>query len=58
MGRSVCIVIPSVGNANELGIALDSLMAQTYYGPLEVVVVGPGGKRGPDVALGLPPDPG
>ena len=42
MGRSVCIVIPSVGNANELGIALDSLMAQTHYGPLEVVVVGPG----------------
>ena len=41
MGRSVCVVIPSVGNADELGIALDSLMAQTYYGPLEVVVVGP-----------------
>ena len=46
MGRSVCIVIPSVGNANELGIALDGLMAQTYYGPLEVVVVGPGGDPG------------
>ena len=46
MGRSVCVVIPSVGNADELGIALDSLMAQTYYGPLEVVVVGPSGDLG------------
>ena len=46
MGRSVCVVIPSVGNADELGIALDGLMAQTYYGPLEVVVVGPSDDSG------------
>ena len=46
MGRSVCVIIPSVGNPNELGIALDGLMAQTYYGPLEVIVVGPSGDPG------------
>ena len=43
MGRSVSVIVPSVGNADELGIALDGLLAQTYYGPLEVVVVGPRG---------------
>ena len=46
MGRSVCVIIPSVGNPDELGIALDGLMAQTYYGPLEVIVVGPSGDPG------------
>ena len=46
MGRSVCVIIPSVGNPDELGIALDGLMAPTYYGPLEVIVVGPGGDPG------------
>ena len=46
MGRSVCVIIPSVGNPDELGIALDGLMAQTYYGPLEVIVVGPDGDPG------------
>jgi len=38
---SVCVIIPSVRNANELGIVLEGLGAQTYSGELEVVVVGP-----------------
>ena len=46
MGRSVSVIVPSVGNADELGIALDGLLVQTYFGPLEVVVVGPSGDPG------------
>ena len=46
MARSVSVIVPSVGNADELGIALDGLLAQTYYGQLEVVVVGPRGVGG------------
>ena len=30
MGGSVCVIIPSVGNSTELGIAIDGLLAQTY----------------------------
>ena len=41
MSRSVCVIIPSVGNSDELGITLDGLQSQDYFGPLEVVVVGP-----------------
>lgn len=41
MSRSVCVIIPSVGNADELGIVLDGLESQDYFGPLEIVVVGP-----------------
>ena len=41
MSRSVCVIIPSVGNADELGIVLDGLQSQDYFGPLEIVVVGP-----------------
>ena len=39
--RRVCVIIPSVRNAEELAIALSGLSQQTYSGPLEVVVVGP-----------------
>ena len=46
MARSVSVIVPSVGNADELGIALDGLLVQTYFGPLEVVVVGPNGDPG------------
>ena len=35
-----CVIVPSVDNAEELGIALDGLVAQTYS-DMEVVVVGP-----------------
>ena len=41
MSRSVCVIIPSVSNSDELGIALDGLQSQDYFGALEVVVVGP-----------------
>ncbi len=39
--RRVCVIIPSVRNADELAIVLSGLSKQTYSGPLEVVVVGP-----------------
>tara|TARA_B100001750_G_scaffold217377_1_gene202680 strand:- start:3870 stop:4997 length:1128 start_codon:yes stop_codon:yes gene_type:complete len=38
---SVCVIIPSVRNSEELAITLDGLASQTYTGPLEIVVVGP-----------------
>jgi len=34
----VCVIVPSVANAVELGITLDGLLAQSYYGPCEIVV--------------------
>ena len=40
MGGSVCVIVPSVGNATELGIAIDGLLAQTYSSTC-IVVVGP-----------------
>ena len=46
MSRSVCVIIPSVGNSDELGIVLDGLQSQDYFGPLEVVVVGPSSDPG------------
>ena len=46
MSRSVCVIIPSVGNPDELGIVLDGLQAQDYLGLLEVVVVGPANDPG------------
>ena len=46
MSRSVCVIIPSVGNPDELGIVLDGLQSQDYFGPLEVVVVGPANDPG------------
>ena len=46
MSRSVCVIIPSVGNPDELGIVLDGLQAQDYLGILEVVVVGPANDPG------------
>ena len=42
----VCVLIPSLRNADELAIALDGLANQTWDGPLEVVVVGPVGDPG------------
>ncbi|HIC50774.1 MAG TPA: glycosyltransferase, partial [Candidatus Poseidoniales archaeon] len=50
MSRSVCVIVPSVANAVELGITLDGLLSQTYYGPLEIVVVGPGSDSGREQA--------
>ncbi len=50
MSRSVCVIVPSVGNPVELGITLDGLLAQSYYGPCEIVVVGPGADPGREQA--------
>ena len=50
MSRSVCVIVPSVGNQVELGITLDGLLAQSYYGPCEIVVVGPGADPGREQA--------
>ncbi len=47
---SVCVLIPSVGNADELRIVLEGLKQQDHQGPVEVVVVGPGNDPGREVA--------
>ncbi|DAC35074.1 MAG: glycosyltransferase [Candidatus Thalassarchaeaceae archaeon] len=49
-GPSVCVIIPSVRNAEELGIVLQGLSQQNYRGPLEIVVVGPNEDPARDVA--------
>ncbi len=46
----MCVIVPSVANAVELGITLDGLLAQSYYGPCEIVVVGPGADLGREQA--------
>lgn len=46
----VAVLIPSLRNADELAIALNGLANQTWNGPLEVVVVGPNGDPGENVA--------
>jgi len=38
---SVCVIIPSVNNSDELGIVLQGLESQDFDGDLEIVVVGP-----------------
>ena len=47
----VCVIIPTLRNAEELEIALDGLSKQTWVGPLEVVIVGPTGDPGQDIAV-------
>ena len=47
----VCVIIPTLRNAEELEIALDGLSKQTWVGPLEVVIVGPTGDPGQDIAM-------
>ena len=49
VSRSVCVIVPSIGNAEELGVTLDGLLSQTYPN-LEVVVVGPGGDSGKEAS--------
>ena len=46
----MCVIVPSVANAVELGITLDGLLAQSYYGPCEIVVVGPDADPGREQA--------
>ena len=44
-----CVIVPSVGNAEELGVALDGLTSQNFS-DMEVLVVGPGGDPARGVA--------
>ena len=46
----VCVIIPTLRNAQELETALDGLSQQTWNGPLEVAIVGPTGDPGKEVA--------
>jgi len=46
----VCVIIPTLRNAEELSIALSGLSKQTYSGPLEIAIVGPTGDPGHGVA--------
>ena len=46
---SVCVIIPSVRNSEELATALEGLANQTYTGPLEIIVVGPNNDPGKSV---------
>ena len=46
---SVCVIIPSVGNAEELQIVLQGLTNQDFNGSLEIVVVGPENDLGKEV---------
>ena len=47
----VCVIIPTLRNAEELEIALDGLSNQSWNGPLEIVIVGPTGDPGEAIAL-------
>jgi len=49
MGGSVCVIIPSVGNPIELGVAIDGLQVQTYS-DIAIVVVGPESDPGKEVS--------
>ena len=46
----VCVIIPTLRNADELEIALEGLSNQTWDGPLEIAIVGPTGDPGEVVA--------
>jgi len=47
----VCVIIPTLRNAEELEIALDGLSNQSWNGPLEIVIVGPTGDPGEAIAI-------
>ncbi|MDP6662005.1 MAG: glycosyltransferase [Candidatus Thalassarchaeaceae archaeon] len=49
MVASVCVIVPTIRNAEELGIALDGLVRQTHP-EVEVIVVGPAKDPGRRVA--------
>jgi len=46
----VCVIIPTLRNAQELEIALEGLCNQSWGGPLEVAIVGPTGDPGQEIA--------
>ncbi|MDP6857099.1 MAG: glycosyltransferase [Candidatus Thalassarchaeaceae archaeon] len=50
---SVCVLIPSVRNSDELAVVLQGLSKQDFDGKLEIVVVGPGNDPGKRVAESL-----
>ena len=47
----VCVIIPTLRNAEELNIALTGLSNQTWEGPLEIIIVGPTGDPGEAIAV-------
>ena len=49
MVASVCVIVPTINNAEELGVVLAGLSEQSHSG-IEVVVVGPAGDPGREVA--------
>ena len=46
----VCVIIPTLRNADELEIALSGLNNQSWEGTLEIAIVGPTGDPGEAVA--------
>jgi GT2 family glycosyltransferase len=46
----VCVIIPTLRNAEELEIALTGLSNQSWDGPLEIFIVGPTGDPGEEIA--------
>ena len=46
----VCVIIPTLRNADELGIVLGGLNKQSWKGDLEIAIVGPTGDPGEAVA--------
>ena len=46
----VCVIIPTLRNAEELEIALGGLSKQTWNGPLEIAIVGPTDDPGQRIA--------
>ena len=51
MDYTICVIIPSVRNHEELDIVLKGLKKQTYEGQIETVVVGPTNDPGKDICL-------
>jgi len=52
MTASVCVIVPTVNNPEELAVVLDGLLNQTFMN-YEIVVVGPDGDSGRAVAEGM-----
>ena len=46
----VCVIIPTLRNADELEIAIGGLNKQSWNGDLEIAIVGPTGDPGEAVA--------
>ena len=51
----VCVLIPTLRNAQQLDVVLQSLNNQDWDGDLEVACVGPTGDDGEEVGILAPP---